>query len=85
MKLQDRIRESRPEGRWTEKEVDALLAGTRLMLCALGDDLIENEREARETINCLVDAVAALPADRAAVKDLDRRRQEADAQLLSPS
>ena len=75
MKLAHRLMTCGVSGAFSEKQMDALLAATKLILGTLRDDLLENEPEARDTVDCLEAAMGGLPADMAAVRALDRERE----------
>lgn len=76
MTLADRLRQGKPQGRWSDREVDGLLAGTRMVLEVLKADLVENEPQAGATVECLKQTIEALPETMADVKDLDKLREK---------
>lgn len=78
MKLVDRLKNIGAPTKLSDKQVDALLAGTELVLEALKADLLENESFALETILSLEGALAALPEDMGAVRNMDQKRVIAD-------
>jgi len=74
MKLFERLQSVSHSWQVGGVSINDILTITRSVLCALGDDLIENEPEATDTIKSLVEAVASLPPNADAVMATDYRR-----------